>query len=134
MDKDVDRILVKDRWGAVECAIQSNGRMPAKEALDKLKCEPQNLARLKTRFIRVAQLGPTKIGRDKLRLLQGEIYELKAHPYRVGCFFIENRCILTHIFDKKTGHAFVVKEIAKAKEIMEAHLRLEGVVRKKGGR
>ena len=125
MDAD-EKIICKDKWGTVEFAVRKNGSMPAKEFLYKVKRRDRtNRARLDVLFMRLAQRGKNNLSEGVFDNLTKEIFEFKRHPYRVACFFIENRCFLTHGFRKRPGYAFVAKEIQTATEIMAEHLERE---------
>jgi len=127
MVKDDDSILVVEgKRARVEFAVRKNGSMPAKEFLDKVKTRDKtNRARLDVLFMRLAQRGKNDLSESVFSNLTKEIFEFKRHPYRVACFFMGNRCLLTHGFPKRRGPAFVAKEIKKATEIMAEHLERE---------
>lgn len=121
-----ERIVRKGEWGTVEYAVRANGSCPARHDLDKIKKkDKQNYIRLDVLFIHVAKIGRGSLSKGKFGHLKGEIFEFKRHPYRVGCFFRKNRCLLTHVFPKKKSQAYVSEQIKKAKEIMRAHLEFE---------
>ena len=119
-----DRIICSGDWGSVEYAVRLNGLMPAKKFLDRLEKKDKATSRyINVRFIRFSQKGT--LTKDKFRHLRGEIFEFKGHPYRIGCFIRGNRCFLTHVFDKKSGSAYVSEQIRIAFEIMNEHLEFE---------
>jgi hypothetical protein len=76
-----------------------------------------------TLIARLAEVGKSDVSSNAIGDLGNGIYELKRHPYRVACFFIGNKCLLTHVFRKKKGDAYVVKEKRKAVEIRDVHTR-----------
>ena len=123
MPKDGDKII-RGEWGIVDYVTRKNGSQPAKNDLEKIKKnDPRNYRRLIVLLMRLAELGSRKLSGSVFGKLDGKIFELKRHPYRIGCFFIGNMCLLTHVFDKKKGAAFVSKEIDKAKRIMKEHCK-----------
>ena len=119
-----ERIICKGQWGSIEYAVKSNGSMPAKKFIDSLELkDKQNHARLNVLFIKFVKSGT--LSKDKFKHLKGSIFEFKRHPYRVACFCIANRCLLTHVFDKKSSSAHVSNQIEKAIKIMNEHLGFE---------
>ena len=122
---DSNRIIVQGAWGTVAYAVRKNGNMPAKKALDDIeKSDKKNWLRINALLATLSNKG--KISNpSQFKHLDGPIYEIKRHPYRIACFFQANKCVLlTHVFDKKSdsSRAYVSKEIEKAKTIMNEHL------------
>ncbi len=127
MSKDVDsRIVCGANWGTVEYAVRSNGSLPAKDDLEKIKKrDSQKHRRLDVLFIKMAQRGPNGLSEGAFDDYGDGVFKFKRHPYRVVCCFIKNRCLLTHVCGKKDSDAYVNIQIRKAKEIMKEHLELE---------
>ena len=120
---DDNRLIVEGKSGRVEFAVRKSGSMPAKKDLAKIKKkDKQSYRHIRTLFMRLAKVGKDNLSNAKFSDLEDEIYEFKRHPYRLGCFFIENRCLLTHVFDKKPGDAYISEQIKKAKIIRKEHV------------
>lgn len=122
MSKDTDdRIAARGTWGTVEYAVNANGRMLAKIDLDRLKKKDKRRhVWIELLFVQFAETG--NLRESKFKHLKDEICEFKASQHRVACFFIGNRCLLTHIFRKTDSKRRVSEEIEKAIKIMNEHM------------
>jgi phage-related protein len=123
MDKAVDTyVLVKGSQRTIECALCSDGSMPAKEFIHGLGEDVQR--KLDVLFRRMADTGRI-FNEQQFKHLEGtKLYEFKRDQVRVGCFQIGNRWILTHGFVKKKDK-WPKHEIERAKRIMTEHLARE---------
>jgi phage-related protein len=124
MPKSIENVFYKGPCYTVEYAVTADGRMPAKEDLDRLKRKNlRRYSRFKLLFIQFAKTGtlpPSKLDEYKGTKLK-KFKHSEAYPYRVPCFFVGNRVILTHLFAKK-GRKQISAEIEKAKRIMNEHM------------
>lgn len=121
-----ERVICEGEWGTVEYAVRAHGSLPAKRGLDDIKKkDKENYRRLQVLFMRIAKIGSGSLSTGIFGHLEDEIFEFKRHPYRVACFFKDNRCLLTHVFAKKSGRAYVSEQIKKARKIMNEHIKGE---------
>jgi phage-related protein len=113
-----DSIVLKRNWGVIEYAICGNGKMPAKEFVEKLNFKER--VRLEALLEQMAERGIIK-NKQKFKHLQGKVWEFKSGQHRVLCFQEGRKWILTHGFQKKRDKT-PRKEIRRAESIMEQHL------------
>jgi phage-related protein len=88
----------------VELLRLANGRCPAYEFL--LSCSPDDRSRIFQKFSQIEAHGPN-LGKDYVKHIQGEIYELRFHimagAVRFLFFYESNHImIITNGFQKKT--------------------------------
>lgn len=124
MPKKPENVVCTGPFYTVEYAVTANGRMPAKEDLEKLKdADYRKYSRFKLLFIQFSKTGtlpPSKLDEYKGTKLK-KFKHSAAYPYRVPCFFLGNRVVLTHLFQKK-GKKQIQDQIEKAERIMKEHI------------
>lgn len=118
---DGDNIVVRGPRATIEYAVQTNGRMPAKEGLGRLS--DRERARLFALFERYAREGRI-FNPDQFKKEEGEIWSFKRDQNRVPCFLRGHRVMLTHVFTKKRQR-WDRREFQRAERIMNEHLAHE---------
>ena len=124
MPKKINNVFYRGPLYTIEYAVTADGKMPVKEDLEKLKCrDDRKYSRFKLLFIQYAKTGT--LPESKLDDYKGtklkKFKHSQAYPYRVPCFFMGNRVVLTHLF-RKGGNRQVQDQIRKAERIMKEHI------------
>ncbi len=112
-------ILYQGKFYAVELAVTSNGRCPAKKFLDGLsKVDKEKILRI---IKRLADEGKVA-NREQFKKIEGEeFFEFKNFQIRMPCYFHEDgRVIITHGFPKKE-ESIKPEEIDRMKRIRDEY-------------
>lgn len=107
-------VVARGALRTIECAVCSDGSMPAKDFIESLNEQEQR--KLATLFNRMADTGKIWDPR-KFKQIQDKIYEFKRYQVRIGCFSVANRWRLTHGFIKKQ-EKWPKSELKRAERIM----------------
>ena len=98
--RKTSELIVKGEGCSIEAAICSNESIPALEYYESLSERDQ--AKFFYLFKLMAQMGQIR-NTEKFRHLEDGIFEFKAKPYRILCFWTEGRkLILTNGFLKQS--------------------------------
>jgi phage-related protein len=118
-------ILCSGRKFTIECAIRSNGTMPAKDFYDH-ELSNQERAKLKPPITRLADDGRVD-NKERFKKVEGteELFEFKSHQVRIlGFFRPGGRFVLTHGLRKKQDR-LPKTEIKMAETIRAEHIKRE---------
>jgi hypothetical protein len=124
MPKKAENVFCSGPCYTIEYAVTLDGKMPAKDGLEKLKrTDYRRYSRFKAMFEHYAKTGwlpPSKLDDYQGTKLK-KFKHSQAYPYRVPCFFLGNRVVLTHLFEKR-GDRQISNQIKKAERIMKEHM------------
>ena len=114
---DTTLFVARGNWGSIFYAQRHDGSVPAKEFYDS--CQRPDQAKLNALFQRLAAMGWIP-HREKCKVLEGELCELKSHQIRVSFYRAGQCCYLLDGFVKKRDH-WTSGELNHAKNLLAEH-------------
>lgn len=120
---DENALVKKGSRTTVAFAQDAAGNFPAREDLEKIKFTAKDMAKFASIVELIADSG-TCVNTQKFKKERGDIFAIKGHQLRVGCFWDPTQrgvLLLTHAFKKKKDQ-WPNKELERAERIRKEHL------------